>query len=61
MVEHDQADRARRWDDATRLSREALELNPKDKPSLIHIERSQYLKENPPPDDWDGAWVLESK
>ena len=43
------------------MFREALELNPDDKPSLIHIERSQYLKENPPPDDWDGAWVLESK
>ena len=53
--------RARRWEEATRLFREALELNPDDKPSLIHIERSQYLKENPPPDDWDGAWVLESK
>ena len=53
--------RARRWEDASRLFREALELNPNDKPSLIHIERSQYLKENPPPDDWEGAWVLESK
>jgi len=53
--------RARRWEEATRLFREALELNPDDKPSLIHIERSQYLKENPPPEDWDGAWVLESK
>ena len=53
--------RARRWEDATRLFREALELNPHDRPSLMHIERSQYLKENPPPEDWDGAWVLESK
>ncbi len=53
--------RSRRWDEAAGLFREALELNPKDKPSLIHIERSQYLKENPPPEDWDGAWVLESK
>ncbi len=53
--------RSRRWDDATRLFREALELNPKDKPSHLHIERAQYLKENPPPEDWDGAWVLESK
>ncbi len=53
--------RGRRWDEATRLFREAQELNPNDKPSLIHIERSQYLKENPPPEDWDGAWVLESK
>ncbi len=53
--------RAHRWDDATRLFREALELNPNDKPSKIHIERAAYLKGNPPPEDWDGAWVLESK
>ncbi len=53
--------RARRWDEATRIFGEALELHPADKPSLIHVERSQYLKENPPPEDWDGAWVLESK
>ena len=53
--------RARRWEDATRLFREALELNPADKPSLIHVERAQYLSENPPAEDWDGAWVLESK
>ena len=53
--------RGRRWDEATRLFGEALALNPKDKPSQIHIERSAYLKGNPPPEDWDGAWVLESK
>ncbi len=53
--------RARRWEDATRLFREALELNPADKPSVIHVERAQYLSENPPAEDWDGAWVLESK
>ena len=53
--------RGRRWDEATRLFNEALVLNPKDKPSMIHIERSQYLKDNPPPEEWDGAWVLESK
>jgi adenylate cyclase len=53
--------RSRRWGDAMRLFREALELNPHDKPSLMHIERSQYLSDNPPPEDWDGAWVLESK
>jgi adenylate cyclase len=53
--------RARRWAEAIRLFREALELNPRDQPSIIHIERSEYLKENAPPEDWDGAWVLESK
>jgi adenylate cyclase len=53
--------RARRWDEATRLFREALELHPHDTPCHIHIERAEYLRNNPPPDDWDGAWVLESK
>ncbi len=53
--------RARHWEEATHLFRQALELNPHDKPSLMHIERSQYLSDNPPPPDWDGAWVLESK
>ncbi len=53
--------RARHWDEAERLFKEALELNPHDKPSLIHVERTQHLRKNPPPDDWDGAWVLESK
>ena len=41
--------------------RRALELNPNDTPSLKHIERREYLSDNPPPEDWDGAWVLESK
>ncbi len=53
--------RARRWDEAVRLFEEALVLNPRDTPSRIHIERSQYWKESAPPEDWDGAWVLESK
>jgi adenylate cyclase len=53
--------RARRWDEAERLFKGVLELNPHDKPSLIHVERTGYLRKNPPPEGWDGAWVLESK
>ena len=53
--------RGRRWDQAVALFEEALVLNPQDKPSQIHIERSRYWKETPPPEEWDGAWVLESK
>jgi adenylate cyclase len=53
--------RARRWDEADRLFHAVLELNPHDKPSLIHVERTEYLRKTPPPEGWDGAWVLESK
>ncbi|MBK8062991.1 MAG: GAF domain-containing protein [Betaproteobacteria bacterium] len=53
--------RARRWDDAARLFEEVLALNPKDKPSKLYVERSRYMKEHPPGEDWTGEWVLESK
>lgn len=53
--------RARRWDQAIKLFREAVALNPNDKPSRLFIERAEHLKANPPPDDWTGVWVMESK
>ena len=30
-------------------------------PSALYIERCQFLKENPPGDDWDGTWTLTEK
>ncbi|MEE2877059.1 MAG: adenylate/guanylate cyclase domain-containing protein [Candidatus Neomarinimicrobiota bacterium] len=30
-------------------------------PSSVYIERCEYLKKNPPGDDWDGIWTLTSK
>jgi adenylate cyclase len=53
--------RARRWDHAIRLFTEVLTLNPNDKPSQLFIARAEHLKQNPPPDDWTGVWVMESK
>ncbi len=53
--------RARRWDQAIKLFGEALALNPNDKPSKLYVERAEHLKANPPPDDWAGVWVMESK
>jgi len=53
--------RARRWDQAIKLFKEAAALNPNDKPSRLYIERAEHLKANPPPDDWAGVWVMESK
>jgi adenylate cyclase len=53
--------RSRRWDDAIKLFGAALELNPADKPSRILMERARVLKETPPPDDWAGVWMMDSK
>ncbi len=53
--------RARKWDAAIRLFSDCLAINPNDKPSMIYVERARHLKENPPPDDWSGVWIMESK
>ncbi|KAF1080754.1 MAG: Adenylate cyclase [Candidatus Rifleibacterium amylolyticum] len=53
--------RARKWDAAIKLFNECLAINPNDKPSSIYIERAQLLKQNPPPEDWSGVWVMASK
>ena len=53
--------RARKWDAAIRLFGECLAINPNDKPSQLYVERAEHLKENPPPDDWAGVWVMTSK
>ncbi len=38
-----------------------LALNPSDAPSNVFWERSKYFMENPPPADWNGAWVMITK
>lgn len=53
--------RQRRFDEALRSFTQALTLNPGDSVSKLYVERCQYLKANPPPDDWNGVWVMTSK
>jgi adenylate cyclase len=53
--------RAQKWDAATKIFHECLAINPNDKPSQLYIERAGHLKSNPPPEDWAGVWVLDSK
>jgi adenylate cyclase len=53
--------RQRKFDDAIKAFTEALRLNPKDYPPKMYIERCQLLKASPPPEDWDGVWVMKSK
>ena len=34
---------------------------PDDKPTLLYLDRMAELKLNPPPDDWDGVFVMKTK
>jgi hypothetical protein len=46
---------------ALRRFGDALELAPSDRPSRIFIDRCRYYRENPPPDDWNGVWIMDEK
>lgn len=60
----------REWDRAIALFAESKELekfNPEDapfistNPSLVYIDRCKEMKNNPPPDNWNGVYVMTSK
>jgi len=53
--------RARRWDEAQAAFTAAIEAAPDDAPSKALLARVAVLKQNPPPENWDGSWRIESK
>ena len=40
---------------------EALKLDPEDGPSKVYFARCKHYIENPPPEDWDGVFVMKTK
>jgi adenylate cyclase len=53
--------RQKKWDDAVSGFKEVLEIKPDDKVAKLYIDRCEHFMMNPPDDDWDGVWVMESK
>ena len=53
--------RSGNWDKALHALREALRYHPADKASQLYVQRCEHLKTNPPPGEWKGVWVMESK
>jgi adenylate cyclase len=53
--------RARRWDEATSALKAALAASPGDGPCMVLLTRTESLRDNPPPADWDGSWHLDQK
>lgn len=53
--------RKRNWGAASKLFQEVLALHPGDKAASLYVERCARLVASPPPPDWDGTYVMESK
>jgi len=51
----------RKWDDAEKAFEMALKIDPEDGPSALYLERSREYKASPPPEDWDGVFVMKTK
>ncbi|MGZ7040797.1 MAG: adenylate/guanylate cyclase domain-containing protein, partial [Thermoanaerobaculia bacterium] len=51
----------REWTAAVKAFQAALQANPHDKPSKIHLERCLHYVSTPPPVEWDGVWTLTEK
>ena len=39
----------------------ALQVDPEDGPSKVYYARCKHYIENPPPEDWDGVFVMKTK
>jgi hypothetical protein len=47
--------------EAAQLFEKALEVCSGDGPSKVYLERCNYYIDNPPPEDWDGVYVMTTK
>ncbi len=51
----------REWDQAISSFNQVLNIVPEDEPSKIFAERCQKFKIEPPPEKWDGRYILKTK
>jgi len=51
----------REWESGINAFQQALDVKPGDGPSLTYIKRCKEYLESPPPDDWDGVYVMTTK
>jgi adenylate cyclase len=53
--------RERKWDEAIAYFNQALKLDPECHVASIYVERASLYQLNPPPDDWNGVFVMMTK
>jgi adenylate cyclase len=56
-----QSYRSKDWRAAQEAFERALAARPEDGPSLTYLKRCKEFMVSPPPDDWDGVYVMTSK
>jgi len=49
------------FDKALQSFAEALRVDPEDGPSKVYYLRCKHYIDNPPPEDWDGVFVMTTK
>ena len=49
------------FEEAKKAFAAALKLDPEDGPSKVYYARCKHYIENPPPEDWDGVFVMKTK
>ena len=50
-----------KWDEAIRAFESCLKIDSTDGPSGLYLERSMNYKKDPPPENWDGVFVMTTK
>jgi adenylate cyclase len=53
--------RLQKWEEAIACFEQSLKIKSDDYPAQIYIERSRLYQMTPPPENWDGVFVLKSK
>jgi hypothetical protein len=53
--------KARKFKEAKEVFQKALQIEPKDGPSHLYIERCDDYIAEPPPEDWDGVYNMKTK
>ena len=49
------------FEEALKCFEEALVVLPSDGPSRVYLDRCKHYIQNPPPEDWDGVFIMETK
>ncbi|MDY7027626.1 MAG: tetratricopeptide repeat protein [Spirochaetota bacterium] len=49
------------FDRAKDFFAKALKIDPEDGPSKVYYARCKHYIDNPPPEDWDGVFVMKTK
>ena len=50
-----------KWDQAIKSFKNVHKINPNDKAAQLYLDRCDYMKKNPPKEEWSGVWVMKTK